>query len=393
MTSFQKDIFSLIRSALDGSAAEISDNFDWAQALDCGYKSKILPLLYYGAYNSGIKIPENIDAEFQTATVKYLMHNEQQLFEFKRISDRFEEEKIKYVPLKGILQKKLYPKPEMRPMGDIDILIDKSEQYDKISRIMTELGYVSEKESDHELVWIKSRIMIELHKRLIPSYNQDYYKYFGDGWGLVHQADPNSTRYIFTPEDNFIYLFTHFAKHYRDAGIGILHLTDLYVFLNANRELDRKYLRTELKKLELFEFFVNIEAVIDVCFKNAPVTELTDFIIDKIFGSGCYGLARSHTVSVALKKTKGVKNKKLIHETYLIKRIFMPYREMCRRNPILTKLPFLLPLFWIYRIFSLLFKRNNMKSEIAKLKAVDADTVTDYYNDLKYVGLDFDFKE
>ena len=49
MTSFQKDIFSLIRSALDGSAAEISDNFDWAQALDCGYKSKILPLLYYGA--------------------------------------------------------------------------------------------------------------------------------------------------------------------------------------------------------------------------------------------------------------------------------------------------------------------------------------------------------
>ena len=61
--------------------------------------------------------------------------------------------------------------------------------------------------------------------------------------------------------------------------------------------------------------------------------------------------------------------------------------------PILIKLPFLLPFFWVYRIISLLFKKKNMKSEIAKLKTVDADTVTDYYNDLKYVGLDFDFKE
>jgi len=50
---------------------------------------------------------------------------------------------------------------------------------------MADLGYEELYESDHELVWNHDLMRIELHKRLIPSYNKDYYQYYGDGWQLA----------------------------------------------------------------------------------------------------------------------------------------------------------------------------------------------------------------
>ena len=127
--------------------------------------------------------------------------------------------------LKGTLLKEMYPKKELRAMGDADILI-KTEQYDKIKPIMQGLGFEERTESDHELIWRKPQLLLELHKKLIPSYNKDYYAYFGDGWQL---GKPNSNfphRFEMSDEDQMIYLFTHFAKHYRDAGIGIRPLPE-----------------------------------------------------------------------------------------------------------------------------------------------------------------------
>ena len=62
----------------------------------------------------------------------------------------------------------MYPYPEMRAMSDLDIFI-KTEEYDKIKVIMTEMGYTEGSESDHELHWHNDRLCIEFHKRLIPS--------------------------------------------------------------------------------------------------------------------------------------------------------------------------------------------------------------------------------
>ena len=67
-------------------------------------------------------------------------------------------------------------------MVDADVLV-KTEQYPKIKNIMSSLGYCETKESDHEYIWDKKGFFhLELHKRLIPSNNEDYYSYYGDGW-------------------------------------------------------------------------------------------------------------------------------------------------------------------------------------------------------------------
>ena len=198
----------------------------------------------------------------------------------------FEENGIDHMPLKGTLLKPLYPKSELRCMSDADILI-KPEQYEAIRSIMLKLGYTEGLESDHEYIWKKENFFTaELHKRLIPSYNKDYYEYYGDGWQLGKIV--NGYCYAMTDEDQLIYLFTHFAKHYRDSGIGIRHLIDLEIYLKKKPELDFAYIDRELQKLQLDVFYGNVLKTLKAWFEGGDEDEVTDFVTERIFGSGSY---------------------------------------------------------------------------------------------------------
>ena len=130
-----------------------------------------------------------------------LQHSEGQMKAVEQLCEAFDAEGIAYMPLKGCLMKRLYPSPELRPMGDADILI-RPEQYERIRLVVEKLGYDEQVESDHELIWHRKDLNLELHKRLIPSYNRDYYRYFGDGWNLAKVE--RGTRYMMTCEDEYI---------------------------------------------------------------------------------------------------------------------------------------------------------------------------------------------
>ena len=61
-----------------------------------------------------------------------------QQLELENVMAHFEKEGIDYVPLKGWIIKNLYPKPDMRSMCDVDILIrdeDKKKIFDRFYRV------------------------------------------------------------------------------------------------------------------------------------------------------------------------------------------------------------------------------------------------------------------
>jgi len=390
MIDFEKNFIEIVKSALNINC-EVKIPEDWEKVTFYGKKHKVMPLLYYGISNAGLKMPAEIDAQLFRNTALNMAVNNKQLYELELIRKEFLANRIDFIVLKGADLKQYYPTPEMRPMGDIDILI-KTDQYEIIKPIMLKKGFVAERESDHELVWVKDQIMIELHKKLIPSDNKDFYEYFGDGW---EKAIPvgDSTEFSYSKEDNFIYLFTHFAKHYRDAGIGIIHIIDIFLFLENNQDMNEEYIFAELQKLHLLDFFENVKQTIEVCFKNGKINEKTDIILERVFDSGSYGHSKANAISITAKKTKKIKNKKRIRFVLFFKRVFMPYKYMCGRHKVLKKAPVLLPFFWIYRIFGVLFKSKNLKREINYLKYSNPDEVVKFYKELNKVGLDYNFDE
>ena len=390
MTIQQKGLITLIKSAICKKAYDLPEGFDLTEAFNTANKHGITSMAYYGAYNCGVD--KNCDVMRESFKLVYatIVTGEHQDAEIKRVLTAFAQNEIEFMALKGVHLKKLYHKPEMRRMGDADILIKYSE-YERIRPVMTELGFTEKCESDHELIWTKGTVMIELHKRLIPSYNKDYYAYFGDGWELAKVKSENGFEYNMTAEDNMIYLFTHFAKHYRDCGIGIRHLVDLWVYRYNNPSLDERYIGKELGRLQLKEFYSNIINTLKVWFEDAECDDIADFITQVIFSSGEYGKSADRIKSTALKERKKGKNVATVMAIKLFKTAFKGYGEMSSIYPFLKKLPFLLPIMWVVHLLRRIFNKKQ-RDNYAKTQFLPSEKVVDAYEEsLNYVGLDFNF--
>jgi len=390
MNAVQQGIITLIRSGLIGKALPLPETFDLETAYPQILRHGILTLAFDGAVLCGIDRKTPVMKKLFQGYVKALMQSEQQLAILDRVCAAFDRIGVDYMPLKGANLKAIYPKQEHRLMGDADILI-RTGQYDKIRPILPELGMREGVESDHEVIWSCPDLHLELHKRLIPSYNKDYYRYFGDGWQLAKIQ--NGNRYSMTPEDEYIYLLTHFAKHYRDSGIGCRHLVDLWVYRQAHK-LDASYIAAELKALQLFDFEQNIRAVLAVWFEDAEETEKTAFITDVIFQSGSWGSRETHAASLGTKNaaiTGSVRKGRMLK----VAQAFFPNSVALQNHyPLLKKYPALLPVFWPVRwVTAVLFRRDNLRRQYQELQMTNAAAVQTYQQALNYVGLDFHFKE
>lgn len=389
LSVFEKGIMELIGCALNGTAPRIEEGFDFEKAYEFAQQRQITPLLYYGAMN----VPGFMDIvagkRFFKSTMNMSFFCAEQDALINSVGDAFKQNKIQHLMVKGTIIRSLYPYPEMRLMSDADILI-KEKDYPQIKPIMISLGFEEQYESDHELVWKKGDFTIELHKRLVPSYNKDYYEYFGDGWKLATRVDENTGESFMSDEDSFIYNFVHYAMHYRNGGIGVKHVTDFYVIMQKNPSLDFAYIEAELGKLQLLDFWKNTKKLLGVWFGGEESTELTDFMTTKIFDSGAYGTAEAKVVSQAVRTSNTGKCMKLKR---IVSLLFPSYGGMCQKYRFLKKVPILLPIMWVVRWVQTLFTPSKIKARKKEIDLLNTESVNKYQNELDYVGLRFNFDE
>lgn len=390
MTDLQKSILTLIKSALIDKPLPLPPDFSLEGILPLCREHEITPMVCEGAVNCGI----HNNPSFRPMLLESCQHalaSERQAALVKTILRAFNQHGIDYMPVKGCLMKQRYPKHEFRPMGDADILI-RPEQYQKIRTIMLELGFKEGVESNHEYIWNSVSLQVELHKRLVPSYNKDYYAYFGDGWRLATLQ--KGTRYAMKPEDEFIYLFVHLAKHYRDGGIGCRQMVDLWVQRRLFPDLDEAYLRRELRKLRLVEFYDNIHKTLTVWFEDGEPDEVTECITEFIFSAGSWGKEENHILSDALREQKMAGSALGGKFMTGVKLVFPPYSGMAMHFPVLKKIPILLPIMWPVRWCELLFvRRKSAMEKGALMRTATVERVRSYQEQLNYVGLDFVFRE
>lgn len=388
MNTMQQGVITLLRSAITGEKLPLPEGFDLEAAYPALKPHHMDAMLYDGAVRCGISRQLPV---MQTLFQHYcgaLLVSEGQMGELAKLFAAFDENQIDYMPLKGSKMKALYPKPELRTMGDADILI-RVEQYDDIVPIMESLGFVFKGESNHELNWQSGKLYVELHKRLIPSYNKDFYKYFETGWQM---AQPQAgSRYTMSPEDEWIFQFTHFAKHFRDGGIGCRYVVDLWVYLRNHANLDQAYLIEKLEELRLLEFYDNIRALIAVWFGDAPGDEKTDALTDYIFASGSWGAQKSRVVSRGVCESKhlnGARGKL----RYLRKTAFPGVEDLRGKYTILQKAPWTLPLVWLYRPFYKAFSQSgDIKRQMKNLEMLTTDNLQQHQQFLNAMGLDYHF--
>jgi len=389
----KRGFVTLIKSAFSGEKCELPSEFDLAKAFSLAERHNIMPIIYNGAYCCGIDSKSEVMKKAFGTVCKAMIANELQVYNVALIETAFEENGIDYMLLKGARLKKSYPRPEMRSMSDIDILI-KLDQYKIVKKIMAGLGFEEKTESDHELIWEKEVLTVELHKRVIPSYNKDYYAYFGDGWKFATSITAGKKySYEMNANDEFVFMFVHFCKHFRDSGVGVRHLIDLWYYRIKNPNLDENYILNAFKTLKVDEFYKNILATIDFLFGGGAGNEKIEFITEIIFGKSIFDSEQAKIYSSTLKKDKGGENIRTQKIKRFFSAIFVPYKAMCSQYKFLKKVPFLLPFMWVFHLFRRVFTKGRLKQYKKEIANMSIDNAKKYQEYLNYVGLDYNFEE
>ena len=385
MNVTQRGVIALMKSAVLQKPQMLPEGFQIQAAMPLIQRHHIAALAYDGAERCGLTRKDPAVAKLFQAYCSSLLVSEGQMREITRIFRAFEEAGIDYLPLKGCNMKTLYPKPELRTRGDADILI-RMGQYERIVPVMESLGFVHKYESDHELVWENRGLNVELHKYLIPTYNRDLYAYFGDGWQLA--VSGGGSRWDMTAEDTFVFLFTHFAKHYRDGGIGCRHVLDLWVYLRANPELNMEHVRSVLDRLSLLAFYENIARLLAVWFEGAEADARTEFLTEFLFASGSFGNMEQRMLVESVRNMRRNGAGAAGKLRYLWRLAFPSLEAMQKRYTVLRKAPWLLPVMWLVRpVFKLLCERKSLAHHQRVLDGMTGENRDVRRELLEYVGL------
>ena len=377
----------LICSAIDKNYtidAKLYDDCDFFEILKLSLEHNITSLIYEGVRKSGIQIDDDLDKLFKQRVIFECVKSESQIAYFKKISSEFKKHNIPHIPLKGICMKNLYPKSELRRMGDIDIYVDEK-NIEKVEQIMSELQFEFCGRTDYDYKFKNANeLLIEIHTSIV-SEESEFYDYYRNPWRLC-KKDEKSVMHTLNNEEMYIYLFLHFMKHYRGGGIGINHVVDLWIYKNTVPHLDEDYINSKIEQFGFKTFYDNTLRMIGCLFGNGEEDSVVSDMIDFVMNSGSYGTKEGHQAAVVIKNVRRIGARGRLVTIY--EKIILPREKMEYKYPVLKKRPYLLFFCRCHRLFRRVFlKRDKELNMRDVIKANSSQKIDEYKNHLNKVGL------
>lgn len=284
-------------------------------------------------------------------------------FEIKNWLDAADAKGLDCIPLKGFLLRQLYPTPMMRSMTDMDVLIRDMDRQD-VRRWMEGMGYVAEAThelSHHDNYKKQPWMYMELHLHLMkPRPGRDELE--KKIWSRATLLEGRKHIYQMSPEDFYVFHLLHLHKHFMSRGVGLKGVIDIHVFLKAyGGKLDRKYLRSELKALGIEEFGLYMENMAQVLLGDREADDDCRIVADYMADCGIFGSTQQYHIIRMTAETKG-KSTSTRKFRYRLKLLFPGVKEMSKRFPSVSRVPFLLPFYWVANVIRLIFKKKHSNS-------------------------------
>lgn len=360
MAQFNAEEFliALLRSCLGDELPPIPEGFDSDALLRLAHHHSVANTAYYTLEKLNVLTSEQ-HKKWSEIRDRMIMCDLLQQSEFEQLCEAFEREKVRFLPLKGILMKSMYPQSDYRSMSDIDLLID-PENADKVKQIMLSLGYEidSTEIGVHDVYHKRPAVSIEVHRELFGDDGEELAPLFDDPWSKCEKR--SEMRYEFTTEYFFAFLLAHGIKHFQLGGTGIRTFMDIEVFRRLygdKLELEKIYAMFDsVGARKICEDFV---ALSEMWFGDKKPNEELSSMARYIINGGTYGTYDNHVQYQLKSKSK---------LGYVFSRLFPPMKHMKLQYPILRKAPVLLPFLWIFRILTKPF--INHRQTAAKLKAL-----------------------
>lgn len=351
-------LISLLRSAIKQEKPKPAPNqLDWKRLVDISRSQQvysiIVPVMDMRA------LPAEIASELRLYSQNELLRTIAMQNELEEIEKELEKNQVKYMLLKGCVIRNYYPLQKMRQMSDFDILYDKSKRSAVLSIMKgRKYSFISGSENSDDFTK-KPFYTFEFHRDLFFD-EHDFYFDFSYVWDNAVQDENKPYEYHMSREDLYLHSVAHMYKHYALGGFGIRFFADIYVMLKSfGDKLDWDYVHGMLKKMELLPFEkISREITMAVFDGEALDGEQKDFLnfvmSSGVYGSGQDGIKIYYDEYVKKHGESGA-------FSFFASKIFPDPQFMKRSYPVLESKPFLLPFYYLKRLFEkFVFKRKDI---------------------------------
>lgn len=344
----------ILKNFIWGEESIVLKDMDWENIIKHAHLHQLEAIFY----------KQTQKKEFQNAFVAqtYFYVNRRKLIDELRSSLKG----FEFIFVKGIEIAKYYPYPELRSMGDSDLLVHSNDKAE-IHKIFIKLGYSFNDYHEEESKYIKNKMEIEMHDNLLHILEDDEtsYSFFNQVWNYVHDGKLDWNFHM-------IYLLKHMSRHMLSGGIGFRQFMDIAI-LTQKLTLDWDWIEQELKKINLLVFSKNVFALINIWFDvKSPIeiNELNSTFIKEatnlIYECGVFGNTARDKDIISISNKVRNENKPFwfVKMCFILSRLFPSYQDMIQSGfySYLRKTKYLLPVAWIDRLIKCFTVDNKKKS-------------------------------
>lgn len=373
----QKALLTLLVQALWGNGGALVDT-DWEQVEELAKDQGVLPMLYRGATKYKDIIPAEQIRIWRGAMYAAVLHNDHLNQAQSEILRWLSERDVRAAILKGSSIARYYDPPDMRCLGDIDILINHAD-LDNTTTILSEHGYrLNEHEHDFHVAFSRGDVTVEVHyaASVVPkgkggqAASQIMNHFLGD----AVQVSVNDVCFPALSETHqALMLLMHMERHVIASGIGLRQMCDWAKFLDAQNNIG-----IQGEMLHMFKecgLLLFAQVVTKACIRYLGLQAdelkwcmdaedaLIDALMADVFRSGNMGKADPNSDSAFFAGREMLDD----HGKCAVKGLIENLNKRANKYfPITIRCNWLLPVFWIYlplrymvrSLFGLRKKRN-----------------------------------
>lgn len=296
--------FELIQTAIgtwEAVSAIPSNRDEWDELLKVCGQHNLLAVTFpvIDELHDTVEVPLGVYSRWAMVEEKTVQKNKAHLAACKDLYERFLADGFRSCVLKGQAAAALYPRPELRQSGDIDIWVD-GERADVVK-------YLRERYELKKIVYhhcdanIFKGISVEVHftptwmnspcrnKRLqawFKSIAPEQFRHFDEDLGFA----------VPTLRFDAVYMLIHIYRHFLEEGIGLRQLLDYHYVLKALPESDRAAVCRDLETLGFKKFAAGVMYILQEVFRTPASIMLVEpdekfgrFLLEEVMVSGNFG--------------------------------------------------------------------------------------------------------
>lgn len=355
-TRAQQVLLALIAENLFGQPFTSVPDIDWTEVYTES-RAQAVTLLAFQNYKE-IPLDEAFSHKLEETLSKHTMRNIRNFQSHAYLHRLMTDAGVSYCVLKGIASAHYYPSPLLRAMGDVDFYVSPADR-ERAEKALEADGFVADtREQVHHLVFRKPGMHYELHREVagVPEgkAGEIIRGYLAD---LSDCSSPCFDEFVTyqnpSPFHHGLIMLLHMQHHLLLEGIGLRHLCDWAVFVNALP--DQAFLEMFEKKLRavgLWKFTQTVSLAASRCIGlprqswMGEDTLLADALTEDILTGGNFGrktAGRSYEGMFLSNRGKiGVKKSRIRQGFESLNRIVRTFW------PIAAKLPILYPIGWVF---------------------------------------------